>query len=67
MEDNISDILYIYAHYYGYLWKCYFRDLFQEVQGFKQRGLLKITQLVSGLHGGLKVLSMGQQHIMARC
>ena len=46
---------------------CNFSNLFQEVQGFKQRGLLTITQLVSGLHGGLKVLSMGQQHIMARC
>ena len=46
---------------------CNFSDLFQEVQGFKQWGLLTITQLVSGLHGGLKVLSMGQWHIMARC
>ena len=34
-------------------------NLFQEVQGLKQRGLLTITQLVSGLHGGLKVLSVG--------
>ena len=44
-----------------------FSNLFQEVQGLKQRGLFTITQLVSGLHGGLKLLSMGQWHIMARC
>ena len=44
-----------------------FSNLFQEVQGLKQRGLLTITQLVSGLYGGLNVLSMGQWHIMARC
>ena len=55
---NLSDNL---------VYTCNFSDLFQEVQGFKQRGLLTITQLVSGLHGGLKVLSMGQWHIMARC
>ena len=55
---NLSDnLVYIFN----------FSDLFQEVQGFKQRGLLTITQLVSGLHGGLNVLSMGQWYIMARC
>ena len=55
---NLSDnLVYIFN----------FSDLFQEVQGFKQRGLLTITQLVSGLHGGLNVLSMGQWHIMASC
>ena len=52
---------------YNLVYICNFSDLFQEVQGLKQRGLLTITQLVSGLHGGLKVLSMGQWHIMARC
>ena len=53
---NLSDnLVYIYL-----ISAIYFRK-------FKQRGLLTITQLVSGLHGGLKVLSMGQQHIMARC
>ena len=55
---NLSDnLVYIFN----------FSDLFQEVQGLKQRGLLTITQLVSGLHGGLNVLSMGQWHIMASC
>ena len=55
---NLSDnLVYVFS----------LSDLFQEVQGFKQRGLLTVTQLVSGLHGGLKVLSMGQWHIMARC
>ena len=54
---NLSDnLVYVFS----------ISDLFQEVQGFKQRGLLTITQLVSGLHGGLNVLSMGQWHIMAR-
>ena len=55
---NLSDnLVYIFN----------FSDLFQEVQGLNQRGLLTITQLVSGLHGGLNVLSMGQWHIMASC
>ena len=55
---NLSDnLVYIFN----------FSDLFQEVQGLKQRGLLTITQLASGLHGGLNVLSMGQWHIMASC
>ena len=55
---NLSDnLVYVFS----------FSDLFQEVQGFKKRGLLTITQLVSGLHGGLNVLSMGQWHIMASC
>ena len=55
---NLSDnLVYIFN----------FSDSFQEVQGLKQQGLFTITQLASGLHGGLNVLSMGQWHIMARC
>ena len=54
---NLSDnLVYIFN----------FSDLCQEVQGLKQRGLLTITQLASGLHGGLNVLTMAQLHIMAR-
>ena len=55
---NLSDnLVYIFI----------FSDLFQEVQGLKHQGLLTITQLASGLYGGLNVLSMGQWHIMASC